>query len=349
MQEGTFRCDANVSVRPAGRRALGTRCEIKNLNSFRFMQQAIEYEVRRQIELIEDGGTGAAGDALYDPDRNETRADAQQGRRAGLPLLPRSRPAAARDRRRRGSSACAARCRSCRATMRGALRQRDYGCRAYDARGPHVSSKAMARATSRRSSQTASGQRQAGRQLADGRASRRAEPRATSTSARRRVAPAQLALLVSRIADGTISNKIAQGRLRRAVGAATDDDVDAHHRAPRACGRLRDTGALEAIVDEVLAANPKSVEEFRAGKEKAFNALVGQAMKATKGKANPAQVNALLRAQARADRRRGRRRRSAAAARGRRGRSATAPGRASRPARRPRACAGAPARRRRAR
>ena len=131
MQEGSFRCDANVSVRRPGA-PFGTRREIKNLNSFRFMQQAIDYEVQWQIDLIEDGGSGPAGDRAVRRRARRDAGDAQQGRRARLPLLPRPRPAAAGRSAPTGSSACAPRCPSCRATM-AARFERDYALGAYDA------------------------------------------------------------------------------------------------------------------------------------------------------------------------------------------------------------------------
>ena len=136
MQEGSFRCDANVSVRPQGESKLGTRCEIKNLNSFRFMEKAIDFEVRRQVELIEDGGKRRAGDAPVRPGPRRDALDAQQGRRAGLPLLSRPRPAAARRSTRRGSSACASDLPELPEAMQARF-ARDYALTAARRRGAH--------------------------------------------------------------------------------------------------------------------------------------------------------------------------------------------------------------------
>jgi aspartyl-tRNA(Asn)/glutamyl-tRNA(Gln) amidotransferase subunit B len=291
MQEGSFRCDANVSVRPLGQKEYGTRCEVKNLNSFRFLEEAINYEVRRQIELIEDGGKVVQETRLYDPDRKETRSmrskeDAQDYRYFPDPDLP---PLViAQD--------WIERVKASMPELPGATRERfvrDYGLPEYDA-AALTQSKAMA-------SYFEAVVGKAGRE--------QAKPAAnwlmgdvSSTLNREGVeiinAPVkadQLALLLQRIADGTISNKIAKEVFAAMwespsdKASLADDIIDA-----KGLKQISDTGALEKIVDEVLAANAKSVEEFRAGKEKAFNALIGQAMKATKGKANPAQLTELL-------------------------------------------------------
>jgi aspartyl-tRNA(Asn)/glutamyl-tRNA(Gln) amidotransferase subunit B len=292
MQEGSFRCDANVSVRPFGQEAYGTRCEVKNLNSFRFLEEAINYEVRRQIELIEDGGRVVQETRLYDPDKRETRSmrskeDAQDYRYFPDPDLP---PLAI-------SQEWIDRVRASMPELPGAMRERfvrDFGLPEYDA-AVLTQSKAMAGYFE--AVVTAAGRDQA-------------KPAANwlmgdvaSTLNREGVdiadAPvsaAQLALLMKRIADGTISNKIAKevfGAMWEAKSASAelaDEIIES-----RGLKQISDSGALEKIVDEVLAANAKSVEEFRAGKEKAFNALIGQAMKASRGKANPAQLTELLR------------------------------------------------------
>ena len=291
MQEGSFRCDANVSVRPFGQEAYGTRCEVKNLNSFRFLEEAINYEVRRQIELIEDGGRVVQETRLYDPDKRETRSmrskeDAQDYRYFPDPDLP---PLAI-------SQEWIDRVRASMPELPGAMRERfvrDFGLPEYDA-AVLTQSKAMAGYFE--AVVTAAGRDQA-------------KPAANwlmgdvaSTLNREGVdiadAPvnaAQLALLLQRIADGTISNKIAKevfGAMWEAKSASAelaDEIIES-----RGLKQISDSGALEKIVDEVLAANAKSVEEFRAGKEKAFNALIGQAMKASRGKANPAQLTELL-------------------------------------------------------
>jgi aspartyl-tRNA(Asn)/glutamyl-tRNA(Gln) amidotransferase subunit B len=294
MQEGSFRCDANVSVRPVGQAEFGTRCEIKNLNSFRFMQQAIEYEVRRQVELIEDGGRVVQETRLYDPDRDETRSmrskeDAHDYRYFPDPDLP---PLVV-------EPALLERVRASLPELPGAMRerlQRDLGLSAYDA-------------VTLTSSRSVAGYfEDAVAALPDAAAQAKLAANWTMGEVAARlnregleiddcpVSPVQLAALIGRIADGTVSGKIA----REVFAAIWDErrtEPDAADRVIEAKGlkQISDTGALEKIVDEVLAANPKSVEEFRAGKEKAFNALVGQAMKATKGKANPQQVNDQLR------------------------------------------------------
>ncbi|HEV7617224.1 MAG TPA: Asp-tRNA(Asn)/Glu-tRNA(Gln) amidotransferase subunit GatB [Burkholderiaceae bacterium] len=291
MQEGSFRCDANVSVRPVGQNEYGTRCEIKNLNSFRFMEDAINYEVRRQIELIEDGGRVVQQTRLYDPDRKETRSmrskeDAQDYRYFPDPDLP---PLVI-------AQEWIARVKASMPELPAAMRERfvrDFALSEYDAA---VLTQSKAMATYFEDVVNAAGKEQA-------------KPAAnwlmgdvSSTLNREGVdiagAPVgatQLALLLQRIADGTISNKIAKevfGAMWEAksdVPSLADDIIQA-----KGLKQISDSGALEKIIDEVLAANAKSVEEFRSGKEKAFNALIGQAMKATKGKANPAQLTDLL-------------------------------------------------------
>ncbi|TCS37877.1 aspartyl/glutamyl-tRNA(Asn/Gln) amidotransferase subunit B [Paucimonas lemoignei] len=291
MQEGSFRCDANVSVRPVGQKEFGTRCEIKNLNSFRFLEEAINYEVRRQIELIEDGGTVVQETRLYDPDKKETRSmrskeDAQDYRYFPDPDLP---PLViAQDWIERVKAAMP--------ELPGAMRDRfvkDYALPEYDA-AVLTQSKAMA-------AYFEAVLEKSGRE--------QAKPAANwlmgdvSSTLNREgvdigdspVKAEQLALLLLRIADGTISNKIAKEIFSTMWDSPSDDPaaVDAIIEA-KGLKQISDTGALEKIVDEVLAANAKSVEEFKAGKEKAFNALIGQAMKASRGKANPAQLTELL-------------------------------------------------------
>ena len=289
MQEGSFRCDANVSVRPFGQKELGTRREVKNLNSFRFMQQAIDFEVQWQINEIEEGRAIQQATVLFDPDTGETRSmrskeDAHDYRyfpdpdllpleitpawiaevRAGLPELP---------------QAMKARFES------------DYGLSPYDAE-TLTASREMA--TYFETAATTAGRENA-KSVANwvmGELSARLNKDALEISAVP-LAPTLLAGIVQRIADGTISHKIAEDVFDALwAGEAPDADAVIESRGLR---QITDTGAIEALVDEVLAANQKSVEEFRAGKEKAFNALVGQAMKATKGKANPQQVTELLR------------------------------------------------------
>ena len=295
LQEGSFRCDANVSVRPRGQVDFGTRSEIKNLNSFRFLERAIDYEVRRQIELIEDGGTVVQETRLYDPDRDETRSmrskeDAHDYRYFPDPDLPTLRI------ERAWIDAIAATLPELPAARRERL-VADYGLSAYDA-----ATLTASRAIADYFEAVLAALPDAGKQakaaanwvLSDVSA---AVNRDETDFADCPVPPAQLAALVGRIADGTISGRIAKDVFGQ-LWSSGDPDPGAVDRIIDAQGlrQISDAGALEAIVDEVIAANGKSVEEFRAGKEKAFNALVGQVMKASRGKANPAQVNELLRA-----------------------------------------------------
>ncbi len=287
MQEGSFRCDANVSVRRPGA-TFGTRREIKNLNSFKFMQQAIDYEIQWQIDLIEDGGSVQQATVLFDPDSGETRAmrskeDAHDYRyfpdpdlpplvispewiesvRAQLPELP---------------------------GVMAARFQEEHGLPAYDA-GMMTQSKALAAFFEEAARSSGSPKLVANWLM--GEVSRRlnAEGRSIAESP---VHAALLARLVGRIADGTISNNAAR-QVFDALWSGESQDIDSVIEA-RGLRQMSDSAELERIVDAVLAANPKSVAEFHAGKDKAFNALVGQAMKATRGKGNPAQVGELLRA-----------------------------------------------------
>ena len=289
MAEGSFRIDANVSVRPLGQAEFGTRCEIKNLNSFRFLEQAINYEVVRQIELIEDGGKVVQQTRLFDPDSGETRAmrskeDAHDYRyfpdpdllpleigadwiarvKAGLPELPQAMQA--RFQAEFGLSAYDA------ANLAASRGMADYFVTAVAATGA-VNAKTVAN-------------------WIMGELAARLNKNDMDVDASP-ISAAQLAGLVQRIADNTISNNIAKKvfeALWNGEGQSADEIIE-----KQGLKQITDGGAIEKIIDEVLAANQKSVEEFRAGKEKAFNALVGQAMKATRGKANPQQVNDLLR------------------------------------------------------
>ena len=289
MQEGSFRCDANVSVRRRGDATFGTRREIKNLNSFRFLQQAIDYEVQWQIELLEDGGRVHQATVLFDPDSGETRMmrskeDAHDYRYFPDPdLLPLAIGADWVDQVRASMpelpSALASRL------------QQSHGLSAYDA-VTLTSSRELARYYL----ETVEA---AGMALAKpcanwimGEFSARLN-KAEIDVADAPLSPAQLAGLVSRIADNTISNNIGK-KVFDALWSGNGDSADAIIEA-QGLKQVTDSGAIEALVDEVLAANQKSVDEFRAGKEKALNALVGQVMKASRGKANPTQVNELLR------------------------------------------------------
>ena len=289
MQEGSFRCDANVSVRPVGQAEFGTRREIKNLNSFRFMQQAIDYEVHWQIAEIEEGRAIQQATVLFDPNTGETRAmrskeDAHDYRYFPDPdLLP---LVIDRD--------WVERTRTTMPELPAAKKQRfmtDFGLSGYDATmlttsletadyfeaAVAVAGKGSAKPCANWVSVDLTARlNKDGKDLAD-------SP----------VSAAQLGGLVARIADNTISNNIAKKvfeALWNGEGQSADEVIE-----KQGLKQITDTGAIEKLIDEVLAANAAMVAEFKAGKEKAFNALVGQAMKATKGKANPQQVNELLR------------------------------------------------------
>jgi aspartyl-tRNA(Asn)/glutamyl-tRNA(Gln) amidotransferase subunit B len=284
MQEGSFRCDANVSVRKPGA-DYGTRREIKNLNSFKFLQQAIDYEVQWQIDLIEDGGTVQQATALFNPDTGETRAmrskeDAHDYRYFPDPDLP---PLVI-------AQEWIERVRADMPELPRALAQRfqdEYRLPAYDA-AAMTHSKGVA--TFFEEAAKASGQPKLVANWLMGEVSRRLNA-ADQSIADSPVSAATLSKLIERIADGTISNNGAKQVFDALWSGETHVDAVIESKGLK---QMSDSGELERILDEVLAANPKSVEEFRAGKDKAFNALVGQAMKATKGKANPSQVNELL-------------------------------------------------------
>lgn len=287
MQEGSFRCDANVSVRKPGQ-PFGTRREIKNLNSFRFMQQAIDFEVQWQINELEEGRAIQQATVLFDPDTGETRAmrskeDAQDYRYFPDPdLLPVVI-----------SDDWIERVRNEMPELPQAMRARFemLGLSAYDAAAitasieiAHYYEKAL----------NIAGAQQA-KALANwimGELSARLN-RENLDIEHAPVSPEQLGGLIARIADQTISNAIGKTvfeALWQGQGKTADEIIDA-----QGLKQITDTGAIEVLVDEVLAANPGNVAEFKAGKEKALNALVGQIMKAAKGKANPQQVNDLLR------------------------------------------------------
>jgi aspartyl-tRNA(Asn)/glutamyl-tRNA(Gln) amidotransferase subunit B len=287
MQEGSFRCDANVSVRKTGDDKLGTRCEIKNLNSFRYMEQAIEYEARRQIEILEDGGSIQQQTRLYDPDKNETRSmrskeDAQDYRyfpdpdllplvigeldiervRAEMPMLPDE--------------------------VEGRLRT-EYELPPYDAKALTQTRETvfyfeiLARRLGGKHAKLA-----ANWVLGDLAA---ALNRNGMEIAQSPVPADSLGGLLARIVDNTLSGKMAKEVFDAMwAGEGLADEII----EKKGLKQISDSGAIEKIVDEVLAANAKQVEDYRAGKDKAFNSLVGQVMKRTQGKANPAQVNEIL-------------------------------------------------------
>jgi len=291
MQEGSFRCDANVSVRRPGER-LGTRCEIKNLNSFRFMEHAIEFEARRQIKILEAGGTVEQETRLYDPERDETRSmrtkeEAHDYRyfpdpdllplvieekmiedlRRSLPELPEAKRARYVE---KGVPAQAA-------DLLVASRDRAEFFEQSIAAADVIAFPSLYEST-------------ANAIVGDLAAYLNEQGRPFSDSP---VGPQDVALIQTRVADGTISGKISKELLKAKVQGergSIDELID-----KRGLRQISDAGAIEKLVDEVLAKNAKQVEDYRAGKEKAFNSLVGQVMKATQGKANPAQVNEILR------------------------------------------------------
>lgn len=286
MQEGSFRCDVNVSVRPEGQKEFGTRREIKNLNSFRFIEQAVKSEVRWQIETIEDGGTIQQATVLFDPDTGETRMmrskeDAHDYRYFPDPDLP---PLVI-------SEEWIERVRSELPELPGAMKARfesQYSIPAYDA-GTLTASKALAAYYEATVAAGADAKLSANWIMGDVSATLNREEKKDISACP--VSAVALAALIKRVQDNTINNKTAKDVLRKMweTGDAADAIIERD-----GLKQETDTGAIEAIIDGVLAANAGMVEEFRAGKEKAFNALVGQCMKASKGKANPAVVNEIL-------------------------------------------------------
>jgi aspartyl-tRNA(Asn)/glutamyl-tRNA(Gln) amidotransferase subunit B len=286
MQEGSFRCDANVSVRRDGGK-LGTRCEIKNLNSFRFMERAIEFEARRQIDLLEDGKSVVQETRLYDPDRDETRSmrtkeDAQDYRYFPDPdLLPLV-----------VTEDMIERIRTTMPKLPDA--QREELIASYSLTPAQASQLTSTRATSTFALATFAG---ASSTAWPGLANWINGPLAAKLNEedigidKSRVSSEQLRTLVIRMEEGVLSGKMAK-EVFDAVWSG-EGDVDSVIEK-RGLKQLSDSGEIEKLVDEVLAANARQVQDYRAGKEKAFNSLVGQVMKATRGKANPAQVNELL-------------------------------------------------------
>lgn len=285
MQEGSFRCDVNVSVRPKGAEKFGTRREIKNLNSFKFMQQAIEYETRWQIETLEDGGTIQQATVLFNPETGETRAmrskeEANDYRYFPDPdLLPLE-----------VTEADKARVMADMPELPQVMQARfisEYQLSSYDA-SALTSSKSLADYFVAVVNAGAEAKQAANWVMGAISAKLNASEKTIDESP---VSALQLAALLCRIADSTISNNAAK-QVFESLWAG-EGEVDTIIEA-KGLKQVSDTGAIEAMIDEVLAQNQAMVEEFKSGKEKAFNALVGQCMKASKGKANPAQVNELL-------------------------------------------------------
>ena len=295
MQEGSFRCDANVSVRKPGA-ALGTRREIKNLNSFRFMQQAIDFEIRWQIEQLEDGHAIQQATVLFDPETGETRAmrskeDSADYRYFPDPDLP---PLVI-------ESAWIEQIKGQMPELPRQMAERfiaDYGLPAYDAT-TLTQSTAFARYFEQATAACGNAKQVANWMLGELSATLNKDGRSIEQSP---VDPLDLAALIDRVETGKVSLKAAkqmfaelwsrnEGALQSVVDALSRVDALIESMSLQ---QMNDTGALEKIIDDVIAANPANVEQYKAGKDKAFNALVGQVMKASKGKANPAQVNALL-------------------------------------------------------
>ena len=288
MQEGSFRCDANVSVRPQGQEKFGTRCEIKNLNSFRFLEKAIDFEARRQIDILEDGGVIRQETRLYDANKDETRTmrtkeDANDYRYFPDPdLLPleisplwieqihSSLPELPHTRKERYVSEL-----SLTAYDAGVLTNSREVADYFEATVKLLPAQAKLCANWVMGDVT-------GQLNKDG-----IEITACP------IHPAELAALLTRVSDGTISGKAAKTVFESMWKGELNKDVDALIRA-KGLKQISDDGALDELVDQVLLANPQQVTDYRNGKEKAFNSLVGQIMKATQGKANPTQVHSIL-------------------------------------------------------
>ncbi len=284
MQEGSFRCDANVSVRRPGA-PLGTRREIKNLNSFKFMQQAIDFEVRWQIEQIEDGHKIVQATVLFDPDTGETRAMRTKEDSADYRYFPDpDLPPLVIERE------WVERVKNGMTELPRVMAERfvkDYALPEYDAT-TLTQSKAMAayfEATAQ-----ACGQAKLASNWIMGEISRRLNASEGSFESVP-VSAAHLGQLISRITDNTISNAAAKQVMDVLWNEGGEVDVIIEAKGLK---QMNDSGELEKIIDEVLAAHPKNVEEYKAGNAKALNGLVGPIMKASKGKANPQQVNELL-------------------------------------------------------
>jgi aspartyl-tRNA(Asn)/glutamyl-tRNA(Gln) amidotransferase subunit B len=287
MQEGSFRCDANVSVRKAGAAKFGTRAEIKNLNSFRFVERAINYEVARQVEILEGGGQVVQETRLYDPDKGETRSmrskeEANDYRYFPDPdLLPVVLDAAFIE--------------SVRATLpelpdqKAARFVSQYGLPAYDA-GVLTASRELADYY-----EAVVGAAPADAKLAAnwvmGELAAALNKESLEVTATRMTA-ARLAGLLKRISDQTISGKLAKEVFEAMWSGGAEADAVIAERGLR---QITDSAAIERVIDEVMQSNPGQLAEYRAGKDKLFGFFVGQVMKATGGKANPAQLNELLR------------------------------------------------------
>jgi aspartyl-tRNA(Asn)/glutamyl-tRNA(Gln) amidotransferase subunit B len=286
MQEGSFRCDANVSIRPRGQEEFGTRTEIKNINSFRFVERAINYEIERQIDVLEGGGSVVQETRLYDAEKNETRPmrskeEANDYRYFPDPdLLPLAIDQAFIDA-----------VRDSLPELPDAKRDRfmqQYGLSHYDA-GVLTSSREMAEFFER-TAEAAGGEGKLSANWVMGELSGvlNKEGKEISDSP---VSPEMLGGMLQRISDGTISGKIAKQVFEAMWQGEGDADTVIENQGLK---QITDSGAIEKIVREVLEANPKQIEQYKGGQQKVFGFFVGQVMKATQGKANPAEVNKIL-------------------------------------------------------
>jgi aspartyl-tRNA(Asn)/glutamyl-tRNA(Gln) amidotransferase subunit B len=286
MQEGSFRCDANVSVRPKGARDYGTRCEIKNLNSFRFVERAINHEVERQVELIEGGGKVVQETRLYDPGRDETRSmrskeEANDYRYFPDPdLLPLALDVAFIEDVRRSLPELP--------DAKAARFAKEHGLSDYDA-GVLTASREMA-AYYESVVAAAGGEPKLAANWVMGELSGFLNRDGLEIGGSRVTASA-LAGLLRRLVDGTVSGKLAKDVFEAMWAEGKDADAIIEARGLK---QITDTGAIEKAIADVMAANPRQLADYRSGKDKLFGFFVGQVMKATAGKANPAQVNELL-------------------------------------------------------
>jgi aspartyl-tRNA(Asn)/glutamyl-tRNA(Gln) amidotransferase subunit B len=287
MQEGSFRCDANVSVRPRGREKFGTRAEIKNLNSFRFVEKAIQYEVARQVELIESGGTVMQETRLYDSDKDETRSmrskeEANDYRYFPDPdLLPVEIDETFIEAVRRTLPELP--------DEKAARFARDFALSLYDS-GVLSASRELGAYFEAVVAELGAGHAKLAANWVMGELSS-ALNRDGVDIEHSRVNPRQLSALLARIVDETISGKIAKEVFDAmwSDGKSADDIIEA-----KGLRQITDSGAIEAVIDSIIAANPAQLAQYRSGKDKLFGFFVGQVMKATAGKANPAQLNELL-------------------------------------------------------
>jgi aspartyl-tRNA(Asn)/glutamyl-tRNA(Gln) amidotransferase subunit B len=286
MQEGSFRCDANVSVRPKGEQKFGTRAELKNINSFRFVEKAIEFEVARQIELLEGGGKVVQETRLYDSDKDVTRSmrskeEAMDYRYFPDPDLP---PLVL-------DQAFIDAVKTTLPELPNAKRARfmkDYGLNAYDA-GVLTSSRELADYYEQVARESKADPKIAANWVTGELAAfLNRDNKEITTSP---VTVAMMSGLLKRLADNTISGKIAKEVFEAMWNGEGDADAVIEKKGLK---QITDTGAIEKVIDEIIAKNPKQLEQYRAGKEALFGFFVGQVMKATQGKANPAQVNELL-------------------------------------------------------